>query len=609
MFQSTKRDLREILRDARDGRLQLPDFQRSYVWADPDVRSLIASIGRGFPVGALLTLETGGEVRFKPRPIEGVVAERAPDVLLLDGQQRITSLYHALMSPAPIRTRTEKGKEVQRYYYLDIAKSIDLSSRMEDAVVSVDENLRMVGSFGEAIFDLSKEKAEFERHLFPLNKSFDEREWFYKWRDHWRERGCDVFELDRDFHQKVLDRIQRYEMPIIALDRSNSREAICLVFEKVNVGGKKLDAFELVTAIYAADEYNLREDWWGVQRDQGRHHRLLHGANRRDVLKEVTSLAFLQACTLLHTREERLRRARDGRDPSPVTMTRDAVLALPLDSYRSHADRVERGFIAAAEFLNERKIIWHRDVPYPPQLIALAALFAVLDGRAANAAARTRIARWFWSTTFGELYGASTESRVARDVMELADWILTDGPEPRTFYEAQFRRGRLLTLRGRHSAAFKGLHALLMHVGCQDFIDGQPTDLMTFFNKSIDVHHVFPKAWCRSRGLDPARFNSIINKTPLSAETNRRIGGRAPSQYLRTIERDSGMTPAELDDIIRTHRIEPEYLRNDDFEGFFRSREAALLELIEDEIGKPVINADDFDADASADDDDEDEAA
>ena len=64
MFDTTKEDLKDILRKAHEGRLQLPDFQRDYVWGDEDVRSLIASIAKGFPVGALLTLESGGEVRF-----------------------------------------------------------------------------------------------------------------------------------------------------------------------------------------------------------------------------------------------------------------------------------------------------------------------------------------------------------------------------------------------------------------------------------------------------------------------------------------------------------------------------------------------------------------
>ena len=93
MFDTTKLDLKDILRDVHEGKLQLPDFQRDYVWGDEDVRSLIASIAKGFPVGALLTLETGGAVSFKPRLLEGVPSkEITPTELLLDGHQRITSL-------------------------------------------------------------------------------------------------------------------------------------------------------------------------------------------------------------------------------------------------------------------------------------------------------------------------------------------------------------------------------------------------------------------------------------------------------------------------------------------------------------------------------------
>jgi uncharacterized protein with ParB-like and HNH nuclease domain len=91
MFDSAKDDLKEILEQADAGRLQLPDFQRSYAWGDEDVRSLLASIAKRFPIGALLTLQTGGEVSFKPRPPEGVPSrELKPEELLLDG-----SLYQA----------------------------------------------------------------------------------------------------------------------------------------------------------------------------------------------------------------------------------------------------------------------------------------------------------------------------------------------------------------------------------------------------------------------------------------------------------------------------------------------------------------------------------
>ncbi|PWC91441.1 hypothetical protein TSH100_00730 [Azospirillum sp. TSH100] len=595
MFDSTKEDLRDILRSAEEGRLQLPEFQRDYVWGDADVRSLVASVAKGFPVGALLTLETGGEIEFKPRLLAGVPAKDVrPAELLLDGQQRITSLYQATRSMRPVRTRTPKGTEVERYYFIDIKKAVAGGVDFEEAIIGVPADRVIRRNFGrEIVCDLSTPQGQFEADAFPLNLVFDSRNWFFDWRDYWRARGRDVADLERDFDRGVVDRISRYEMPIIRLDKRNSREAICLVFEKVNVGGKKLDAFELVTAIYAASGANLREDW------AARRARIIGSPNRRDVLSQIASTDFLQACTLLHTRELRLARAaelmRDKgkievKELPQVSCNRDALLGLPLHAYQKHADAVEQGFVEAGSFLNEHKIIWHKDVPYPTLIVGLAATFAILGRAAQTAAAKEKLARWFWSITLGELYGSSTESRLARDVPELAEWLSGAGLHPRSVDEALFQRDRLGSLRQRISAAYKGLHALLMRSGCRDFINGRPTDLMTFFNDKIDIHHIFPQAWCKKKGIPPNVFNSIVNKTPLSKASNIAIGGDAPSVYLRRIEQRQGLSPEALDDILRSHLIEPAHLRNDDFEAFFAARMDALAGVVAGALGKAVVD-------------------
>src|SRR5690606_18263116 len=129
----------------------------------------------------------------------------------------------------------------------------------------------------------------------------------------------------------------------------------------------------------------------------------------------------------------------------------------------------------------------------------------------------------------------STESKLAQDVPELVDWLSGKGPQPRSLNETLFQRDRLNTLRLRISAAYKALHALLMRRGCVDFITGRPTDIMTFFDDKIDIHHIFPQAWCKRNGIDPGVYNSIINKTPLSRASNITIGGDAPSRYLKRI--------------------------------------------------------------------------
>ena len=95
-FDSTKTRLADLLRAIEGGKIQLPDFQRGWVWDDEHIRSLLVSIARAFPVGAIMLLEFGGEARFKVRPVEGIQPTKAtPDKvekLILDGQQRLTSL-------------------------------------------------------------------------------------------------------------------------------------------------------------------------------------------------------------------------------------------------------------------------------------------------------------------------------------------------------------------------------------------------------------------------------------------------------------------------------------------------------------------------------------
>ena len=612
MFTADKTDLSKLLEDANDGRLQLPDFQRDYVWGDMDVRSLIASVAKGFPVGALLTLKTGGEVRFKPRLLAGVPSrDTRPDHLLLDGQQRITSLYQATFSKKAVRTRSPRGTGVDRFYYLDIEKAVSAGEDIEDAIIGVPVNRVIKKRFGrDIILDLSTPEKEFKYHMFPLNCAFESADWFYDWRDYWKGKR-DISDLQKRFDRGVVRRIARYEMPIIQLGQENGREAICLVFEKVNVGGKKLDAFELLTAIFAASDFDLRHDWNGPadRSHTGRRGRIVGSPHPRDVLTQVASTDFLQACTLLHTRERRLARAAEGiegRNLPQISCKRDALLALPLDAFETHADAVEAGFIEAGAFLNENMIMWKKDVPYPPLIVGLASIFAILGKKARSTAAKKKTARWFWSVTLGEILGSSTETLLAKDVPEVVDWITGRGPEPQTLETAFFQQERLASLRTRASAAYKGIHALVMRHGCRDFKTNRPIDIMTFFNDRIDIHHIFPQSWCKKQGIPYKIFNSIVNKTPLSKASNISIGGHAPSVYLRRIKKEQKLSSAEMDDILRSHLIEPKHLRKDDFESFFKARTRALSEIVGKAMGKRVVTeagADEIEHDIEPDDD------
>ena len=147
-------------------------------------------------------------------------------------------------------------------------------------------------------------------------------------------------------------------------------------------------------------------------------------------------------------------------------------------------------------------------------------------------------------------------------------------------------------MRTRNGAAYKGAYALLMKSDCQDWIKNEPINMATFFDQQLDIHHIFPKAWCDKNRNDPARRESIVNKTPSAYSTNRSIGGRSPSEYLQTVERQAGLSATELDRVIERHAIDPAHLRSADFDSFFDDRSERLLELIEEAMGKWRIRED-----------------
>ncbi|MFO0884837.1 MAG: DUF262 domain-containing protein [Pirellulales bacterium] len=600
-FQTNPYDLDKLLENCHNGFIQLPDFQRSWVWDEDRIKSLIASISRAFPVGALMSLDTGGPVNFKPRPIEGAPAaarQVTPQSLLLDGQQRMTSLYQVTLRGKVVETVTPKNKKVKRWFYIDIQKAMDPSVDREESIVGVPEDRVIRGPLGrETVLDLSTPEKEYANLMYPVCQVFDWDKWQDGFDQHWKgdqhEKVRDTF---RAFKRQVLENFKYYRVPVIALDRSTSKEAVCVVFEKVNTGGKPLDAFELVTAMYAASGHELRKDWYGDDSSKGRHHRFIEtmrpAGQESGIIANVSNTDFLQAVSLFYTRDRRRAAeaaGKQGKDLPAVSGNRNALLNLPLEDYKRHEKQVEQGFVQAAKFLHMQHIYRTYDLPYQSQIIALAAILADIGDAWEHEANRAKLVTWYWNGVFGELYGSAVETRIARDFMEVPVW-LKGGPEPSTVSETMFRADRLKTMRMRLSAAYKGVNALLMKEEAQDFRSGQKFDHTIFFGENVDIHHIFPKAWCKKNGIKPSIYDSIINKTPLSYKTNRIIGGVAPSDYLGKLEAGDKDTPsidpARLDGYLATHLITPSLLRADSFEEFMADRQKKLLELIEKATGK-----------------------
>jgi hypothetical protein len=248
---------------------------------------------------------------------------------------------------------------------------------------------------------------------------------------------------------------------------------------------------------------------------------------------------------------------------------------------------VTKGFEEAARFLYNQKIFDANDVAYPIQLVALAAILTVLAEHSHSQEVRSRLSRWLWTGMFGEMYSRGAETRVCDDLLEVPIFALDKIHvlQPRTIIYANFSVERLLSVRKRYGAVYQGLSALLRKQGAIDWSTGEEINDVVYFEQRVESHHIFPVSWCRKQGIDPKKYNSLVNRTPISAKTNKKIGSKAPSVYLRQLERE-GTSPERLDEMLRSHAIDPEMLRQDDFEGFFTARTIALLELIGKAMGR-----------------------
>lgn len=578
--QSLDTELKRLLDDVNDAIIQLPEFQRDWTWDDERICGILASLSQGYPMGAIMRLQYGNEsIRFKYRTIEGVDKEGVtPDFLILDGQQRLTSMYQATYSNRPVNTKTDKGKSIRRYYYFDIDKCLDDRVDRTEAVLSVPADRKVKTNFDRDVhLDLSTKELEYKHEMFPINIVFDSDA-----REDWADGYKEYYQYDTEHMQKykrfkneVLNTITGYKLPVITLDRTTPRAAVCKVFENVNTGGVALTVFELVTASFATFEFDLRKDWIRC-RDT------IRGTDEplnTDVLDGIDETAFLTTVTLytnyISTRA--------------TACKKQDVLDLAYEDYIKNRDVVLEGYKLAKKFLFGQYVFRQRDLPYSTQIIPLAAICAVIGKSVFDHPQTISIlSKWFWCGIFGEMYGSANETRYANDIEDVVNEIRGKASQNRTVNAAFFSSTRLLSMQTRNSAAYKGIMALIYKESCMDFVTGMKMDIVRSMDESPDIHHIFPEDYCKKQGYKKEKWNSIVNKTPLLPASNRAIGGDAPSAYSPKILKRAGIDNGILKERIESHLIDYDAFIRDDFQAYFIDRAKKLLTVIEKAMCKSV---------------------
>lgn len=590
-FDSKDIPLSDILQKIKCGAIQLPDFQRNWVWEDEDITKLLESVSCAYPIGSIMLLQTGNNgVLFSPRPINGLKLDTTsiPELLILDGQQRLTALFQSIISKDVYVYKKNSKKYVPHRYYIDIKKSLQNEER-EGCIVSCTESSKKKNNNkkhtknNDAIEPVFKtEEEQFDQYLFPVSEVLKSLDWRLKFEEHKDNKEEDKKLFSR-FENEIIKRFESYHIPIITLDSVISKGAICSVFENVNTSNTQLNAFDLLTAHFATSKIKLREDWEQIKSTI---------LEKYPVLGNIKETDFLQIICLVITYKRGLEKYKEGiKDKIVLSCSRSEVLELTPKEYLDNLDNVKKSFEKVAIFLNNQMIINSSDIPYPSQRIPLTAIYALLRQEDIDKAGTVeKISKWFWCGIFNESYGGrGASSQFAKDVLEVLEWIEENSATPTVVRKSNFHPNKLDDATKNSSALYRGVSVLLVQNGCRDFISGYPINIHKDFNNGIHVHHIFSKNWCIQHKIPESRRDSIINKTPLTSATNTSISDAVPSDYISKIqENDKGLDENKINEIFLSHLIEPKSIRHNNFNGFYNARKKKIVEQIAKVTGKQV---------------------
>jgi len=521
-----KRKLVGLVEQSFEGKICLPDFQRDFVWPPDQIADLLRSILRGYFVGSLLLLRCDRDKPpFSPTLLRGaksIYTETKPELLLLDGQQRLTSLIYALTAPdLPL-----KGTKLRRWFFIDL----DLLSQDPDHDDIVIERSK------RDIEDLLSPAAQYKRHLLPCTVLLRPAD-FYKWRDGFEDwvranqpEKETVFRTEwRQAWQKTVDRVQNFEVPLIELPRVAEGDAdaigrVCAIFEKLNSTGVDLSVYDLLTArLYrskialhklwdeACDNNPLLDEWSEGKAD----------TNKFGVLV-LRTLALLRDL-----------------DPKPKML-----ISLDPEGFENDWRRATRAMNRALEIVTATHAdgmgVFNRHwLPNFGLLPVLAALRAVIEDRNLGEHERRQVRQWYWSSVFLERFSSAVESKSRKDFSEFHRHWLSGGPAPSIFDDARRIASAEFSIRfatSNASGIYCAVFCLLAKRGAGDWLRGEHIEL-----QSLQDHHIFPKDYLKRHGIAAGdRTNTVVNRTLIADQTNNRIRAKAPADYLQDPDIFSG---------------------------------------------------------------------
>ena len=587
-----QKKISSLVEEAYDGSLCIPDFQRDFRWPPEDVADLLRSILRGYFIGSLLLLECAGNVPpFYPIRLRGSKPNNdapSPEKLVLDGQQRLTSLLYAFYE----QDFGLKGSKTPRRFFLNL-KLLREDPDDDEIVFHRD----VATAERESLYSSEKQWSD---GIVPLTKLVNNDVWA-RWQGELRKyleenKPEDIADFNEYLVKELYparEKLGNFGVPLtilpaIAEGDGEGLAAVCVIFEKLNSKGVALSVYDLLTARLYPSKVKLHELW-----EEAVAENLLLGEwSEGSADKHNFGVLVLRTMALM----------RDI-DPKPKNL-----INLKPENFKEDWKRAAKAMNEAIEVVTNTGddgmgVFDKKWLPGFGLLPVLAALRAYIKDNDLLSEERADLRRWYWCSVFLERYSSGVETKSRQDyVAMIKHWNGKNGEMIAPFTEAKSIIGAdgytIGESASNASSVYSGVFCLLALNEAKDWTFGEAITL-----QDLEDHHIFPKGYLAEKKFDAKKdangINSILNRTLISKETNRKISAMAPADYVADETIISKVPPgvlerhfinatgkSEMDNAKET--LEPDEARKV-FKKFKKAREHFLIEKIREVCGVETL--------------------
>lgn len=596
--------LNTLIERLKEGRFVIPDFQRDFEWRPWDIRELIRSIFLDYYIGSLL-LWKGKKENFAALSCEsifGYEGDGKPEYIVLDGQQRLTALHYAFFGP-----KVSLPNRSSRFlYFVRVDKFMN---EEYDEAFHYDSITRR---WSEVLKDRD---AQFAGHIFPMlifgTGGWELGNWVQGYEQYWRNKAKDIAQLSssdlaiisaeeaeryaenaKAFGKHLREISEQYQITYIELDKDLEVDKVCDIFTQINSRGIRLDVFDLVNALLKPKGLQLKKMW----REVAIRLEFVDTDKMNVYILQVMSILRQSYCSpkylyyLLPGQEKQVRDA-DGKRRKEILVPNTA----DFEQLWNTAVNALENTLKLLRHPQEYGAISSKYLPYVSILPVFSALQEQIKALPASHRlnAKRKFKHWYWASVFNNRYSGSVESTSARDFLDVKAWFDNETVEPTLIseFKTRFRNLELRKETKSGTSVYNGVFNLLVLQGARDWMSGDAPQ-----HGDLDDHHIVPASW-GAKNLNGNSIHTILNRTPLTSDTNRNlIKDRLPNVYLPDLIASSG--EATVRAVLESHFVSAAaqaiLLRTPftpaDFEAFISERQKTIQDAIENLLIKERLD-------------------